>query len=339
MIGLVSSKDGKLTKINKMELCDNVDTSKVKILKVLVTPEDLDTVNGTSDAEYPVIPGRVAIGQISDASETSYLTRGTRVYISPVNSCGKCTECLSDNEKDCSNFKVAGKNTDGYLRDFAVVENKNMHALPASVSNEDALLLDYIAISLSTLEKLEIKKGDHIAIIGGGILGTVMALLSIYFQAVPILVHNNEENRERASKAGIYYNFLIGNSLEQIVSERTGAHMAQKVIYLADSNINSDNAIKLSAYNAKIGFVGFNAPTMRVNFSAAMKKQLQFICITNGFGMEEQAINILANKAVDFSCFHFQSIKFDACETALKKAAKEQEDGHNRLEPIIVDMM
>ena len=70
-----------------------------------------------------------------------------------------------------------------------------------------------------------------------------------------------------------------------------------------------------------------------------MKKQLQFICITNGFGMEEQAINILANKAVDFSCFHFQSIKFDACETALKKAAKEQEDGNNRLEPIIVDMM
>ena len=82
MIGLVSSKDGKLTKINKMELCDNVDTSKVKILKVLVTPEDLDTVNGTSDAEYPVIPGRVAIGQISDASETAYLTASSAAHAS-----------------------------------------------------------------------------------------------------------------------------------------------------------------------------------------------------------------------------------------------------------------
>lgn len=339
MIGLVTSKDGKLTKINKMELCDNVDTSKVKILKVLVTPEDLDTVNGATDATYPIIPGRIAVGQISDASEAAYLTRGTRVYISPVNSCGTCTECRSDNAKDCSNFKIAGKNTDGFLRDFAVVENKDMHALPSNVGNAEAILIDYIALSLSTLEKLEIQKGEHVAIIGGGILGTVMALVSIYYQAVPILIDNNNENLERARSAGVYYNYFSDNRLEQEVSERTGAHMAQKVVYISDSNIITDFAIKLSAYNAKIGFVGFNTPSLKVNFSAAMKKQLSFICITNGYGMEEQAINILANKAIDFSCFKFQSVKFDGCEATIKKAAAEQAENHMRVEPIIVDMM
>ena len=339
MIGLQTSRDGKLTRINKMELCDNVDTSKVKIIKVLVTPEDLDTLNGKSDAIFPIIPGRVAIGQVSDAGENAYLTRGTRVYITPVSNCGKCPECLSDNEKDCSDLKIAGKNVNGYLRDFAVVENKDMHALPPSVTDGDALLLDYLSISLSAMEKLEIKKGEHVAVIGGGILGTIMSLLIIYYQAVPILIDNNNENLARARSAGIYYNYFSDNKLEREVSERTGAHMAQKVVYVSDSNINTDLAIKLSAYNAKIVFVGFTTPALKVNFSAAMKKQLHFLCVTNGFGMEEQAINILANKVLDFSCFSFPSVKFDNCENELKKAAKEQNESISRVTPLIVDMM
>jgi len=339
MIGLQASQDGKLTKINKMELCDNVDTSKVKIIKVLVTPEDLDTIGGCADAVYPVIPGRVAIGQISDAGETAYLSRGTKVYISPVNNCGKCPECHSDNVYACSDLQIAGKNTNGYLRDFAVVDNRNMHALPASVSDNDALLIDYLAISLSAMEKLEIKKGEHVAVIGGGILGTIMSLLTIYYQAVPILIDNNNENLARARMAGIYYNFFSDNKLEREVSERTGAHMAQKVVYISDCNVNTDLAIKLAAHNAKIGFVGFTAPSLKVNFSAAMRKQLQFVCVTNGFGLEEQAINILANKVLDFSCFSFASTKFDNCENELKKAVKEQTESSSRVSPIIVDMM
>lgn len=340
MIAIQTAQDGKLTRINKMELCDNVDTSKVKILKVLVTPEDFDTLaGGAADCVYPVIPGRVAIGQISDASESAYLTRGTKVYISPVNSCGNCPECLSDNEVDCANFEIAGKNVNGYLRDFAVVDNKDMHALPPTVSDNDALLIDYLAISLAAMEKLEIKKGEHVAVIGGGILGTIMSLLIIYYQAVPILIDNNSENLTRAKAAGVYYNYFSDNKLEREVAERTGAHMAQKVVYISDSNINTDLAIKLSAYNAKIGFVGFTTPSLKVNFSAAMKKQLQFVCVTNGFGMEEQAINILANKVLDFSCFAFQSVKFENSENELRKAAFEQHNSITRIPPVIVDMM
>lgn len=340
MTGLETARDGKLTKISKMEMCDFVDSSKIKIIKTLITPEDLDTVAGNCDGVcYPVIPGRVAIGQISDAGSTAYLTRGTRVYISPVGNCGKCPACIQGNDADCSDFFVAGKNTNGFLRDFAVLDNKYLHQLPPSVGDNDALLIDYLAISLSAIEKLVIKKGEHVAVIGGGVLGTIMALLIIYYQAVPILIDNNNENLSRARGAGIYYNYFSDNKVEREVSERTGAHMAQKVVYISDSNINTDLAIKLASFNATIGFVGFTNPSLKVNFSAAMKKQLQFVCVNSGYNMEEQAINILANKAVDFSCLTFPSVKFENCETTLKKSAKEQSESVNRLLPIIVDMM
>lgn len=339
MIGLQITEKGKITQINKMELCENIDTSKVKIIKALITPEDLATFNGTNDATYPVIPGRIAIGQISDASESAYLSRGTKVFINPVNNCAQCPECLAGNYSECCDFKIAGVNANGYLRDFAVVDNANMHALPPSVRDCDVLLLEYISLSLSAIEKLNITKGEHVAVIGGGILGTIISLLIIYYQAVPILIDSNQDNLNRARGFGIYYNLFSDNKLEKEVSELTGAHMAQKVVYISDSNINTDLALKLASYNAKIGFVGFSAPSLKVNFSIAMKKQLHFVCVTNGFGTTEQAINILANKAIDLSAFSFPSIKFDNCENELKKAAKEQTSNQAQPTPIIVDMM
>lgn len=339
MIALQVTEKGKLAKINKMELCESVDASKVKILKVLITHEDMQTLNGDDDAEYPVIIGRVAIGQISDTNETAYLKRGTKVYICPVTSCGKCNECLSGNEDGCLDFKVAGKNANGYLRDFAVVNNKDMHGLPTSVSDNDVLLLDYISLALAAIEKLNIQKGEHVAVIGGDILGTIIALLIIYYQAVPIFIDNNKDNLARATDVGIYYSYFSDNKLEKEVSEITGAHMAKKVVYVSNSNLNTDLALKLAAHDAQIGFVGFSAPSLKVNFSVAMKKQLQFVCVTNGYGMEEQAINILANKAVDLSQFKLSSAKFDNCENEIKKAAAELADGNTQVPPIIVDMM
>lgn len=170
-------------------------------------------------------------------------------------------------------------------------------------------------------------------------IGIILSSLIIYYQGVPILIDSKNENLERAKQNGIYYNLFSDNKLEKEVSERTGARMAQKVVYVSDSNINTDVALKIAAHNAKIGFAGFCNPNLRVNFHLAMKKQLNFECITSGYGFTEQAINLIANKAVDLGNFKFESIKFDGCEQIVKDAIENKKDGANAPAPVIVDMM
>ena len=75
MLGLQFTQQGKITEVNKMEICESIDSSKVKITKVLLTPEDFATLLGDETANYPIIPGRIAIGQISDASDYAYLEK------------------------------------------------------------------------------------------------------------------------------------------------------------------------------------------------------------------------------------------------------------------------
>ena len=339
MIGLQVTEKGKITKINKMEICDNADSSKVKITKVMLTPEDFQTILGDDDVKYPIIPGRIAIGQITDASDSAYLQKGTRVSLSPIESCGECVECLAGEGEKCVNLKIAGKNTDGFLRDFAVVDNAIMYALPPSVKDDDALFIDYVALALAVIDQLGIQKGEHVAVIGGNMIGTILSSLIIYYQSVPILIDSKNENLDRARISGIYYNLFSDNKLEKEVSELTGAHMAQKVVYVTDSNINTDVALKIAGYGAKVGFVGFSNPNLKVNFHLAMKKQLNFECVTGGYGFTEQAINLIANKAVDLSIYKTPSVKYEGCEQDIKKIIAAAKEGNIPTSPLVVDMM
>ena len=106
MLGLQFTQQGKITEVNKMEICESVDSSKVKITKVLLTPEDFNTLLGDENANYPIIPGRVAIGQISDASDFAYLndyrgeyldlSRGEAVNGSGTTKIGDCLYSLTN---------------------------------------------------------------------------------------------------------------------------------------------------------------------------------------------------------------------------------------------------
>ena len=177
MLGLQFTQQGKITEVNKMEICESVDSSKVKITKVLLTPEDFATLLGDDNVNYPIIPGRIAIGQISDASDYAYLEKGTRVFINPVAPCGECVECLSNNQESCCSFRRAGKEANGFLRDFAVVDNSRLFFLPSTVKDSDAILIDHISLALSAIDKLNISKGEHVAVIGGGYIGLLISML------------------------------------------------------------------------------------------------------------------------------------------------------------------
>ena len=115
--------------------------------------------------------------------------------------------------------------------------------------------------------------------------------------------------------------------------------MAQKVVYITDSNINTDVALKLASFNAKVGFVGFSSPNLKVNFNLAMKKQLEFCCVTHGFDCTEQAINLIANKVIDLSIFSFNTVKYENCISAIKETANSLKDGDVENTLLLVDMM
>ena len=68
------------------------DKVKVKITKALLSEADVAVYSGATRVKYPVVPGRFAIGQVTEAAEDSYMKKGDRVYLAGVTE----DECAPD---------------------------------------------------------------------------------------------------------------------------------------------------------------------------------------------------------------------------------------------------
>lgn len=323
MTGWQISALGKIEKINITEMLDDVDSAKVKLTRTLLTEEDVSLYTGEEKGKYPVIPGRMAVGQVTElGSPVSYFEKGTRVVLSPVKPCGKCYHCAGGDPRECYDFSVAGKNSAGFLKDFAVIKTADIFPLPQSVKDNEAVYTDYIALALSVIDKLDIEKGQHVAIFGGSVFGSILAQLIIYYQGVPILIDENEEALLRAKKSGVYYTLKSSTKTEKEVLSLTGGRAVGKVAFLTRSGLPTDLAFKVAAPSGKIAFAGYSFPNVKIPLGIALSKQLSTVSVTNGYGNFEPAINILANKAVDLSGYTLPLTKMDDIEASVAKMAE-----------------
>ena len=340
MQGWQITKAGVLQNVNKTELLADVDKVKLRITRALITSEDVVTYLGEDKkVKLPVIPCMAAIGQINELPiESPYLEKGTRVYVSAVKNCGKCPHCVTGDQSDCYEFCVAGKNSDGFLKDFAVVDQSDVFPLPASIRDEDAVYIELIKLALAVIDKLDVEKGQHVAIIGGTLLGTIIAQLIIYYQGVPILIDSSDEKLELAKRSGVYYTINSESSPEKEVSSLTGGRMVSKVVHVARSGMPFDLAVKLAAPTAKVAFAGFSFPNVRLSLQTVFEKRAICFGVTNGFGNSESAINMLANKAVDLSDYAVPVTPLkDVAANFAKMATAFKEN--KTVDPIIVNMI
>lgn len=340
MQGWQITKAGVLENVTKVEPLTDVDSVKVRVMKTLVTCEDVVTFLGEDKkVKFPVVPCTSAIGQINELPiESPYLEKGTRVYVSSVKNCDKCPHCVTGSPENCYDFSIAGKNRDGFLKDFALVDASDVFPLPPSIRDEDAVYIELIKLALSVIDQLSIEKGQHVAIIGATVLGTILAQLIIYYQGVPILIDSSDEKLELAKRSGVYYVVNSEHGPEKEVAAITGGRMALKVVHESRSGMPFDLAIKLAAPTASVAFVGFSFPNVRLSLQTAFEKRVNCFGVTNGYGNCESAINMLANKAVDLSNYDIPVVPIRDAETTFSQMAETFKE-HKTVSPVIINTL
>ena len=182
--------------------------------------------------------------------------------------------------------------------------------MPASVTDEGAFLIDAIALAERVVDEMQITVGQHILVLGGGLYANVLCQILIYHRAVPILADNNAERLARAKKSGIYYTFPNDETLKQNVINATGGKLADGAVYLAYANRSEPSV--LFPLVKREAFVSFCAPTCKsipVNLEYALKNNVTIKGITESREFVSTAINLLANKAVNYSEFPYRSFK------------------------------
>ena len=309
--------------------------SKVKITKALLTLSDLMRYTGEIDTDKTVL-GSYGIGIVSETDANLFgLEKGKHVYVESYRPCLECYNCKNGEELKCSDLYTAGEDYDGFLSDFVAVDANKLFLLPESVSDKDALFIGHISLAIAVIDKLDIQKGDYVAIIGANNFGNILAQLLIYHQAVPIVVSTDDESLQIAKDSGIYYALGSSDNWVKEVSGITGGRMAKNVVYISDCEIPVAKAFNLASFNAGIAFTGVANRNNAISFTQAIKKQLDIHCINSGLGNTSASINLIANKAVDTSKLKLDYSTYQKVPETFENMKKRYENEDKFFETIV----
>lgn len=303
---------------------------KVRVTHVLLSAYDALSYTGATKVNYPKTIGRVAIGVVTDTGENCYgVNKGSRVYLNAVRPCGKCYACKSGNKGECTSPLVAGRDFDGFLRDFVVCDYSEVTVLPDSVDDMLALCIENVALAENIYDKLNLTTGNRVAIIGGGFLGSILAQIALYHKLVPIVIDNYTQNIERLQNSGIFYTYAADDNLKANIENATSGNFCDAAIYTSNCKLTPSVPASVLARKKDMVLGGFCTVNFSMDITPLFEKNLRLYAVSNGYGYTEAAVNMLVHGAVDVSHFNKEILKDFDPETLLADLADKATQDSN----------
>ena len=165
---------------------------------------------GQRDLGMPRVLGHEFAGTVAAIGDgvTGYAL-GDRVQVHPGIGCGVCPDCLRGDDQRCEKMQILGFDLDGGFGRFcqipaAGVGRGIVSKVPLDLPLHWAALTEPMACALHMLGKMKMENGERLLIVGGGVLGCMMAKLCRRLKITEhiLIVETNPDKRNLALKLG-----------------------------------------------------------------------------------------------------------------------------------------
>lgn len=139
--------------------------TRVRVLRAGICNTDLEIIKGYMG--YHGVLGHEFVGVTDD---------GTRV-VGEINAyCGACPTCLRGDVTHCPNRTTLGiLKRDGALAEYLTLPTRNLHRVPDSVTDAQAVFTEPLAAACEITDRIHIRPTDRVCVIGDGKLGLLCA--------------------------------------------------------------------------------------------------------------------------------------------------------------------
>ncbi|MFZ5924877.1 MAG: MDR/zinc-dependent alcohol dehydrogenase-like family protein [Bacillota bacterium] len=161
---------------------------------------DLEITRGYLD--FQGILGHEFVGTVEDVDDRELI--GKRV-VGEINiPCGDCRTCRRGYPRHCECVRTMGmRGWQGCLADYVVLPQENLHRVPESVTDRQAVFVEPLAAAVEVLEQAHIRPSDEIVVLGDGKLGLLTALVIHAAGHAVTLAGRHEEKLAIARSMGI----------------------------------------------------------------------------------------------------------------------------------------
>ena len=155
--------------------------------------------------DAPMILGHELSGRIVAVGEGVDTGRiGERVAVEPQKPCRMCSQCKAGLYNLCPFMEFyATPPIDGAFCEYVVIESDFAHAVPDSVSDEAAALIEPLSVGIAASRKARIVPGSRVLIAGAGPIGVIATQAARAFGAAEVIVSDPvAERRAMAARFG-----------------------------------------------------------------------------------------------------------------------------------------
>lgn len=132
----------------------------------------------TKPEDYPITLGHEFAGVVVERGKNvSHLHIGDRVTADNTVLCKTCYYCQKDQPLYCENFGSMGHNIHGGFEQYMAVAAEKVFLIPDNISFEEAALTEPTACCLRAVDRMKLTYGDHVAVLGAGPMGLILAQL------------------------------------------------------------------------------------------------------------------------------------------------------------------
>lgn len=110
-------------------------------------------------------------------SSVQNLAVGDRVVANPNNYCGTCEYCRKNLPNLCGHIEALGIDYDGAFAEYCVINCKVAHKISEDVPAAVAACVEPLACAVNGLNKVNVRPGDSVVVIGAGPIGMIIAML------------------------------------------------------------------------------------------------------------------------------------------------------------------
>ena len=147
--------------------------------------------------EHPLVLGHELSGTITAVGADVAADRiGERVAVEPQRPCRVCTQCKAGRYNLCPDIEFfATPPIDGAFCEYVAIQSDFAHAIPDSVSDEAAALIEPLSVGIWACKRADVGPGSTVLIAGAGPIGVIMAQTARAFGATTIYITDIADDR------------------------------------------------------------------------------------------------------------------------------------------------
>jgi threonine dehydrogenase-like Zn-dependent dehydrogenase len=216
--------DGKKMVLDKNYPDPDFNETLVRVSLAGICGTDLEILDGYM--QYNGILGHEFVGIVEKSNNSNLI--GKRV-VGEINAgCGKCNSCIKGMERHCPTRTVLGiLKRNGSFAEFISLPEKNLHVIPDSISDEQAVFVEPLAAAFEINEQISMKPEWNVAVVGDGRLAQLIIQV-IKLTCSNITCFGKHENKlQGLVQSGIKIKLGIVSTDEQLfdlVVEATGSN-------------------------------------------------------------------------------------------------------------------